>query len=513
MMANRQQLDPLLTAVLDSSRERKQQSVQAYIAFLRLAIDSVSTCRASRVAVTASYNTRDQRMSSSKLQNTNVSLVLLYNFYVQRSRNDRSAVKTYITTKDSALGFQGVELLCYDFDIIPKLISRDDLKLLWRTLSLERLANQEPALHYLSFEEFLAFFLKLAFKIFSNMNLVKVIRAVAASTAPTAEEKVQYLCNYLNLADELHIREHLRKLGATVAKDFVKRPSDLPAALPTKTVRNKNIYSSMSTLSMIAGKTRALPPKPFSRRLPAISPSKPRKGEVEIEHILPWNLRETLQRGDESINELLREDLDEEQGQDDDDDSSEEDEPSSRLGLSDDSTSAMSLPRPVPVEEDDRPDLVDYLTRYSSPTLVATQSKYFDSEGPFVDLGFIFPGVEYKINFTITNNTHDVLNIDVTTRELNGCRVSAVTRPSPLVQGLKRRVHLSLIVQGPESPRSVVGFVDIHLLGTRRDQPGVSIVSCPIHFDVIQSGEEHWDLPKCSLKNLPALLLRYGACM
>jgi hypothetical protein len=505
---SQKQLPPLLSAVLDASTGRLVQSLDSYSSFLSAADLAVHDCRKFRVSITAT----SQRPSLEALKaqkdgvsRHNVSLLLIYNCYAQHFRPiDKNSLESFVTEpKPSNLSFKGMEYICYDFMIVPKLLSRDDLIETWRSMSLDRLSDHRKAIRQLSFEQFLELLAKLALKLFNKEKVIRSIRH-QISEYPTAVDAISFLCHYMNLDNEGEIRKKIEAIGnraddrhpITGNHDHDSLVDDDASSQGRPHVVNlkKTIFSSLSTTSLITGKVRKLPRRPFTcdkSKLPVIPPP--------VNYVPPKLLKMIADAEDQlqrlyhstgpavaSTAQYVTQQLTTK--------SLEENEDEMKFHRSSDEL--------IPQVEYE-PSLVRCFDRYCIHKPTAEVLDHYESEGPFVDLGAVCAGQHYRIKFIVTNDSQDAVLIDVTTIDLDSDDVCISALPGAIVHGLNRSIHLSFTIT--PGIRSVVGMVNIHTFTARNGTK--NIISCPIHYHVVtEESTAKQQRNRCTSKKLGTLV-------
>ena len=110
-----------------------------------------------------------------------------------------------ITTANETLSFFELLVFCRDFKLIPRLLTKEELKFLWKVIHMERVRQGESGVHYLEFEDFKDFLARLAIFAYNKPGM-KMLVLKTKQFLPDAIHMVESLGQYLNLGDENHIR-------------------------------------------------------------------------------------------------------------------------------------------------------------------------------------------------------------------------------------------------------------------------------------------------------------------
>lgn len=486
---------PLVSAVLTATLNRYDESIDVYSQFLAKANEAVKDSKDCNIYINGSSSCQFKKVSSN-IDTPNVSLIVIYNHYAMKYEpEEKNADVVYKDpNRQIDLSFQGMEIFCYEFGIIPKFISRAELISIWRSMSLSRIQAKQTPILYLSFEMFQELLIRIAIHAFNSKELLKTLKG-KLSTYPSSEEAVIFLCHFLKLDHEVAIRKKIKAFGKKyddvrqkkAASEKVLIEELLSVDDVPKVNLKKTIFSSLSTTSLIVGKTRKPPPRPFTSDTSTYLKVKPKP------NFIPDHIEKSLKDVQNEIQQIRPETTV----------TLPELGPKRKTGhdLDDDSTNIFAE-EVLPVLRYEK-----YLLRFFDKYRVKKEEifdfDFHETNGPFFDLGFVVEGLIYKLKLVITNNSKDILNFDVTTSDFNSEDVTVVTLPGPIVQGLSRVVHISFTV--PEGLTSILGFVHIHAISIRNFKK--KIISCPVHYRVVKEGQSVPNKKKCTMKNLATLTI------
>lgn len=131
-------LPKVLDAMLQWTRTRREQSRGLYDDFLHFSQQASQMCQDSHIHIEAYYKLKDfQVMDESKKSYTNT-LTLIFRFYCKLRQSvahtfDQAAKSTEEMT------FKELEIFCRDFRLVPRLLTKDDLRFLWENMTVRQL--------------------------------------------------------------------------------------------------------------------------------------------------------------------------------------------------------------------------------------------------------------------------------------------------------------------------------------------------------------------------------------
>eukprot|EP01041_Mallomonas_annulata_P001293 gene1293-2498_t len=144
----------------------------------------------------------------------NGSLRLIFDFYAKFQSPPAAASISFEDRKihDETMSFFEVVIFCRNFQIIPKLISKHELKFLWKIINIERIQNGIPVQQYIDFEEFKLFLVRIAILAYHKPGMTMLIHAICGFV-PDNKVMVESLAQYLHLPDQNHVREVIDTVG------------------------------------------------------------------------------------------------------------------------------------------------------------------------------------------------------------------------------------------------------------------------------------------------------------
>lgn len=208
----------ILRKVLDLTSDIELSEDSVYNQFLLEAEKVAHRKETGCLDVTLSSRLTD---AATQRDGANSSLVMIFSFYAKLQNPTTQMQKgglTYdeIKTSNETLSFYETLLLLRDFDVLPKLITKDELLFLWKVGNIQNISAGKPVLRMLTFRDFLDLLAKIAVFAYSKPGLRQL--AVSLNGEPlTALEQVQSLAAYLHLDDVERVRHVVRTVSVETA--------------------------------------------------------------------------------------------------------------------------------------------------------------------------------------------------------------------------------------------------------------------------------------------------------
>jgi hypothetical protein len=120
------------------------------------------------------------------------------------------------------MSFFELTLFCRDLNIVPKLVTKDELILLWKIGNMEKVTEEQPDTTCLKFEEFCPFLARLALVAYNKPGLKKIIVNINGSMLSPLEQ-INSLAYYLHLDDINRIKIHIDTVGRETANQLNNR--------------------------------------------------------------------------------------------------------------------------------------------------------------------------------------------------------------------------------------------------------------------------------------------------
>ena len=116
-----------------------------------------------------------------------------------------------------SLSFYELLLLCRDFRIIPKIITKEELYYLWRVMNVQKGKEGKQVSRLVSFADFKDFLARIAILAFNKPGIRQMIMQDGGNM-PQSTELIGMLAKYLHLDDIEWVKNRIRTVGkATVS--------------------------------------------------------------------------------------------------------------------------------------------------------------------------------------------------------------------------------------------------------------------------------------------------------
>jgi hypothetical protein len=495
------------------------------------------------ISIRASFKTTTLNKKHEEV-GFNDTLLHIFAFYakiIQRATTTFSAAEEVNKT----INFKKMEIFCRDFNLVPKLLNRDDLKFAWELQQADRLAANKGMLIAMNFDDFKEFLVRLAIVLYHKPGLKKLILTMEGFM-PKNSEIVDYLCTYLHLHDLEWVMCHLRTVGRKTQGDYNFRSKGEKNARTQKEIASNAEAKQLRQVN--TGQVRNVTKttvNAFGEKVVEHYECLPASTDkvIRSQLLLPTEEKKTGMSGKKFLSESLQaklwdtddidvmskytggnsiDDAEEEHTLDNDGSTaaSMESPPSSpgvRFRMPTDILSSSTGSSLLPVFIDNSVEtlksacikdydkiLIQQLFQYSYRPPKVQESDVIETGGPVVDLGLVGAGTKISISLCITNAAGDVKNVDVMCRDFLAADTQIITHSKPLIAGFSRKL---LITFTPEPGRkTVLAFIDVVALGERK---GAScIVKVPVFYRVDPAITKD-DFPRCTAGSLSDLMGQY----
>jgi hypothetical protein len=508
----------LLGRLVDLNKEKYGRHDE-YKAFLRMANKANIDCEETGFHVHSSFKILGKPTSFK--EDHNDALLLIYAHY---SRLDQTYVTMHTTFErrdflDSTLSFKELIMFSIDFDLIPKLLCVDDIKLLWDMKAAEHEKDGVVNLFNLDLEGFKDILVRMAIFAYHKPGLKKLI-VIVDGFVPKNTKILENFCTYLHLYDIDWMHDYMRSvvkqnmkwegIGESNGREWQDLVRDKRSKKCSQINYQQHKVESMmkSTVATVAtnrGIHRVPPINTFGERVqePVITmPARAddvvlrkKEGKVPIkDSSLPDGFFPPMKEYVENVTDSVN-DISIEGGAD----SSAPDSKSQVVNASTQSrtfNSDTSFPYEDNASNDETYDVMSVQTSVMSaftdptivnlkrsfykdyhPMLVREMDKYayiapreystdlISTGGPFIDLGVVQPGDEVSIFQTITNCTGDLIDMETSAVNFLSANTSITTFTRPLVPGLPRTLTVSFTVE--TGKKNVLASLDLTGIASR----------------------------------------------
>ena len=401
----------------------------------------------------------------------NSSLRSIYFFYAKLLVGGASTFDD-VDISNITISFYELCSVLRDFQVIPVLISKEDVQFLWKVSSLESVKSGESSITELDFDQFRHFVGRCAILAYNRPGMRRLILNTHG-TMPSQTELVEMIARHMHLDDYALIKEKINTTGMSRVKSLNSRGRG-----EVNEELKKELREDLN-----------------ARRL---AREQMKKTEIKDENNSEANrisdaLRKKLTGLDTSHKEFPP-----------------SVNPSSLKGSRFQSTRALSEIQGTELLMYD-PRTTSVFDKYCLNPINQSSSAGNDGfqvcDGAFIDLGELIPGRRCVINLQVRNNTSHEMQLDVVARGFPGRDIQITTLPCSFAPGMNRNVSVSFTVH--RLMYDVIGFIDVVLVPVRIE-PAVSI-SCPVYYRISESlsSRKLNSFPVCTLRNLPELLRKY----
>lgn len=210
---------PGLNKILNTLNMKDNFDRDVYIEFLKRA--KASTNNPKGLAIKIGY---DNGVKPEFAIRT-CSLCSIFFFYTKVQSTfqkvGKSAPYEEVENARVSLSFYELLLLCRDFRIIPKIITKEELYYLWKVMNVQKGKKGAKVSRLVSFTDFKDFLARIAILAFNKPGIRRMIlsnRAAEGGSMPSPTELIGMLAKYMHLDDLDWVRNRVRTVGkATVS--------------------------------------------------------------------------------------------------------------------------------------------------------------------------------------------------------------------------------------------------------------------------------------------------------
>ena len=460
----------LLGSLIDYQKELNSAYDEKFKGFLQMAWISQKHCEVCPISVTANTSSKtENEINASKDESKilkknddliNSSFTQLFEFYSKFSLENTGGTFSDINDAKTSLSHQEYETFLRNFDVIPKLISRDEMSRIWSDMSQAYIdSKRSKSIVRMDLRLAEEFLVRVSLYIFCAVGMRKATLA-ATGKVSTAQEIVLYLIAYMKLDNDAFIKDHIRDGRAALTQVISHKSVDsgnyvLAAKLAADDAKYKQYDSNdkkkkkkISTTSSpkIGINSKRSPLKKFNKMEPFEESSRYAKVPQAIHEMLndPSNTH--------VIAEPKRSKKDDANG-----DSKDEEE-------------VIEIPAPKASRdlnynhylEQYNDSLLSELHKYSAEkTVQPPVDAYNPSYGAFCDVGHVECGSYNTVRLFVHNRSPNDLKIDVIAIDFLDENTKVVMNNKELVSGLSRQIEVSF--QAPLSQRSVLGRINLSM--------------------------------------------------
>jgi len=254
----------LVGKLIDLNLKRDEETKETYGKFLQLAKQSADVCSISKIAIKSTFKVVGSMVDDDKDKND--SLMQIFLFYRKIYQQHRRIFNPFDLTT-ATWTYNDVVLFFRDFELIPKLLSVEDIKFIWEMKDVDWTNEHGPTAHMmtLDFHHFKDFLVRMALCAYHKPGLKKLIITMNG-VMPKNSQIVQCFCTLLHLYDNDWIQNVIRTVGRETQGEYnfrskdeknsrarVEVAQDLEAKALSQVDYSRRLRSALSTESIVGG--------------------------------------------------------------------------------------------------------------------------------------------------------------------------------------------------------------------------------------------------------------------
>jgi hypothetical protein len=266
---------PLLRKIVDLSAQYEEDDEMTYAAFVKAAEGATKNRNIGNATVILASRLNSSDFKSSKNLH---SLASIFYFYAKLQNPVTQMQKQSLTYDEihianETLSFYELLLLCRDFEILPKLITKEELKFLWKVSNIQRLREGKPPLRHLRLADFAELLSRAAILAYNKPGVKSLILAVNKKMLSEREQIFSLAC-YLKLHDYNHVKQILVTVGHKTVSLLNARSkgetNDRTAAALRSDLRGLRLAKALSKEAKVSA-------QPMETSTPPGAPNSPRR--------------------------------------------------------------------------------------------------------------------------------------------------------------------------------------------------------------------------------------------
>ncbi len=366
-----------------------------------------------------------------------------------------------------------LEVFLRDFGVIPKLLSKEDMREVWEDASNYRIQRYEKALSQLEIEEGKEMMARIALFIYMRSGMKRMILATQG-TFPSPEEMVSCLIHYMRIDDTEFVNNHIREgkgrqtqaklnyVSASEEKEINKE--HIADDLLYKGFKHEAIKSKLKdknrnrSVLVSSGGPRRRPQRDDIRKqeedhIPSSIRAMLAAPQPKIEKSSRPNTSQSADGGGGEFRPSTAELTGEEK---------EKDVLGTYAPPLDSRTVSPKAPKEV-YYDSWTPALQKIFDKYCQEPLATHNDPNLEaSRAPFLDAGHVEMGTPLTVFINVKNRSAHELDVDVHLRNFEDeNEPKVITRAGLLAPGMTRQLQVNMV--SDYSVRSVVGMIEVSL--------------------------------------------------
>ncbi len=503
----------IVTRLLELKDEVKKRDEGTYAEFLRQVEESQQNCLVNQhvCAIQCSYTV----IALDAPKNAeNSSLRTAFDFYAKLQTPGQQLATNNVTYElmrfaNETLSFHELAVWMRDFLVVPTILTKAELRFLWRMTSLQWVRMGKDQIKYLTFEMFLDFFSRMAILAYNKPGMRRLILN-ANGTMPPAKDLVEILCHYMHLDDFTWVKERLNTVGRESVRNHNFRSkgerNEAAKGELRDDVKGARFSQMMSEKTEKEGEGEGGKEggKESPKKATDDDPPPPKLSQADRLALAMNKKLNGLSRGDEESVEP-------------------EVKPQKRLFGGDTSGGigaavAANISNSLKISDaqeqalmDFDPELIKILEKYSlKQERLGFQNEDSFSGGAFLDMGRCRIGTSCVIHIDVVNTSSHEMQIDVIARGFPCENTKCTLLAKSFAPGLRREATVQFTVNESTTFGDIIAHIDVHALPVR-GIPGEMPVfhRCPVFMRPHGIAPPVVDLPIANVRNLNELIGRF----
>lgn len=260
---------PQMSMALQTVKTIEDDAADIYEEFLERAATAERICRNTGIQILGQYKLTDALPANLNPDEAVNTLLLIFQFYAKIKTASSHA--TFSAQEDDVnfMSFSKIEIFCRDFKVIPRLLTREELKMLWGDIARAHVLAGRGVFTVIDFDEFKDLIIRMSLWAYHKPGLKKLIITLEGFM-PRNAEILQCFCHYLKLSDVRFINNFIRTKGRQTQGELnyrskgetnlrtrmeVRADTDARKLSQVKSNTTGGANTSQATLSASAGRT------------------------------------------------------------------------------------------------------------------------------------------------------------------------------------------------------------------------------------------------------------------
>lgn len=201
-----------LTMALQTVKTIDTEAADVYEEFIERADAAERACRETGIQILGQYKLTDALPANLNPDEATNTLLLIFQFYARIKTASSHATFSAAEEDVNFMSFSKVEIFCRDFKVIPRLLTREELKMLWGDIARVHVLAGRGTFTVIDFDEFKDLIIRMSLWAYHKPGLKKLIITLEGFM-PRNAQILQSFCHYLRLPDVQFINNFIRTKG------------------------------------------------------------------------------------------------------------------------------------------------------------------------------------------------------------------------------------------------------------------------------------------------------------